>query len=320
MITTTTTTTLRLKHAFGISRGVKTSAEVLRVQISDGNALGIGEAVPYARYGDSSDKALSQVATLPDVFSRHDLIDLLPAGSARNAVDAALLDLEAKLAGRPAWKVLGLAAPQTVPMCYTISLQQTDTMVAEAKRCADLPVLKVKLGGQDDQAAILGIAEAAPDSKIIVDVNEGWDIETLKRMIPFLVEAGVELLEQPVPADQDDQLALLDCPIPLCADESISPGMKISEVAPAYSFVNLKLDKSGGLTHALDELSQARDLGFGIMVGCMVGSSLAMAPGFLLAQQADYVDLDGFLHIAQDTEPGLRFESGLLSAPEGLWG
>ena len=311
---------LRLSRPFGISRGVKTSAEVLRVQISESNALGIGEAVPYARYGDSSDKALSQVATLPDAFSRDDLIELLPAGSARNAVDAALLDLEAKLAGQPAWKVLGLAAPQPVPMCYTISLQQTDTMIAEAKRCADLPVLKVKLGGQDDQAAILGIAEAAPDSKIIVDVNEGWDIETLKRMIPYLVEAGVELLEQPVPADQDDQLALLDCPIPLCADESISPGMKISEVSPAYSFVNLKLDKSGGLTHALDELSQARDLGFGIMVGCMVGSSLAMAPAFLLAQQADYVDLDGFLHIAQDTEPGLRFESGLLSAPEGLWG
>ncbi|MBT5089237.1 MAG: dipeptide epimerase [Micrococcales bacterium] len=312
--------TLQLSQPFGISRGVKTSAEVVRVQISDGSALGLGEAVPYARYGDSSDKALSQIAKLPNDFSRHDLTELLPAGSARNAVDAALLDLESKVAGQPASKVRGLAEPQPVEMCYTISLQQTEKMIAEAQQCADLPVLKVKLGGQDDQAAILGIAEAAPDSKIIVDVNEGWNIDTLKGMIPYLVQAGVELLEQPIPAAQDNQLALLDCPIPLCADEGISPGMEIRDVCPSYSFVNLKLDKSGGLTHALEQLNQARDLGLGVMVGCMVGSSLAMAPGFLLAQQADYVDLDGFLHIAQDTAPALRFESGLLSAPEGLWG
>ena len=311
---------ISLAQPFGISREVKTAAEVLRVQITDGEHTGFGEAVPYARYQDSWEIALSQITTLPHEFTRADLMDLLPAGSARNAVDAALIDLQSKQTGLAAWELLGLSEPKPVSMCYTISLQETDAMITEASANSDLPVLKIKLGGSDDKRTILGIANAAPKSKLIVDVNEGWNISTLKKMIPALVQAGVRLLEQPVPAHLDFQIASTDCPIPLCADESISPGMKISEVSPAYSFVNLKLDKSGGLTNALAQLSEAKDLGFGVMVGCMVGTSLAMAPGFLLAQQADFVDLDGFLYVAEDFQPSMKFQDGILSAPLGLWG
>jgi L-alanine-DL-glutamate epimerase-like enolase superfamily enzyme len=309
-----------LKKSFGISRGVKTTAEVLRARITDGDHTGFGEAVPYARYQDSCEIALSQISKLPHEFNRADLLDLLTAGSARNAVDAALIDLRSKQTGLAAWKLLGLPEPIPVPMCFTISLQETNAMIAEASANGHLPVLKIKLGGSDDKRAILGIANAAPTSKLIVDVNEGWGIAAFQEMIPVLAEAGVQLLEQPLPAHLDSQIASVDCPIPLCADESISPGMKISEVSPAYSFVNLKLDKSGGLSNALTQLSEAKDLGLGVMVGCMVGTSLAMAPGFLLAQQADYVDLDGFLHVAEDFRPSMRFQDGLLSSPGGLWG
>ena len=312
--------TVRLGQPFGISRGVKTTAEVLRVRITDGENTGLGEAVPYARYQDSCEIALSQITTLPHEFTRADLMNLLPAGSARNAVDAALIDLQSKQTGLAAWSVLGLTEPKPVEMCFTISLQETMAMIAEAANNSHLPVLKIKLGGSADKRVILGIAKAAPNSKLIVDVNEGWSLETLQEMIPVLVVAGVQLLEQPLPAHLDSQIASIDCPIPLCADESISPGMKISEVSRAYSFVNLKLDKSGGLTNALTQLDQARQLGFGIMVGCMVGTSLAMAPGFLLAQQADFVDLDGFLYVAEDFQPSMKFQDGMLSAPLGLWG
>lgn len=312
--------TVRLSQPFGISRGVKTAAEVLRVRITDGENTGLGEAVPYARYQDSCEIALSQITTLPREFTRANLMNLLPAGSARNAVDAALIDLQSKQNGVAAWELLGLPEPKPVSMCFTISLQKTDAMIAEASANSHLPLLKIKLGGSDDKRVILGIAKAAPSAKLIVDVNEGWSLEDLQDMIPVLVDSGVQLLEQPLPAHLDSQIASIDCPIPLCADESISPGMKISEVSRAYSFVNLKLDKSGGLSNALTQLSEARGLGFGVMVGCMVGTSLAMAPGFLLAQQADFVDLDGFLYVAKDFQPSMKFQDGILSAPLGLWG
>jgi L-alanine-DL-glutamate epimerase-like enolase superfamily enzyme len=309
-----------LAQPFGISRGVKTTAEVLQVQITDGKHTGLGEAVFYARYQDTPETALSHLATLPSQFTRAELVDHLPAGSARNAVDAALIDLESKQTGLAAWSVLGLPEPKPVEMCLTISLQETNEMIAEAAKNSHLPVLKIKLGGGDDRRVILGIAKAAPGSKLIVDVNEGWSIDGLREMIPALVDSGVQLLEQPLPAHLDSQIASIDCPIPLCADESISPGIKISEVSSAYSFVNLKLDKSGGLTSALVQLAEAKALGFGIMVGCMIGTSLAMAPGFLLAQQADFVDLDGFLYVAKDFQPSMKFQDGMLSAPLGLWG
>lgn len=311
---------IELNKPFGISRGTKTAAEVLRVRVVDQGVSGFGEAVPYPRYQDTPELAVSQISALDPGLEPSQLLSSLPPGSARNALDAALLDLRAQQSAKPTWQLLGLSEPRPIPMCYTISLKEIDQMVQDAVDHADLPVLKIKLGGKDDQQVIVEIAKAAPKAELLVDVNEGWSLDQLENMIPYLLSADVKLLEQPTPANLDGQLETVKSPIPLCADESISPGMEISQVSPAYSFVNLKLDKSGGLTTALSQLNQARQRGFGVMVGCMVGTSLAMAPAYLLAQQADFVDLDGFLHVAQDHIHPLRFQDGLVSAPPELWG
>lgn len=308
-----------LSKPFGISRGQKTAAEVLEIVVQDGNDIGRGEGVPYKRYEDSIELALSQLETLPNSFSRADLIDLLPAGSARNALDLALWDLECKKSGMSIWSAAEIGAHRPLSLGYTVSLSSTVAMVQDAKDHSSSHLLKVKLGGDDDRAAILGIREAAPNATLIVDVNEGWNLEQLKTMIPVLVDCGVELLEQPLPAALDEQLTGIEVPILLCADESYYPDCSIRSLSAAFGCVNVKLDKSGGLTKALQDIALARDAGLKVMVGCMVSSSLAIAPAFVAAQLADYWDLDGFLSLSEDRSPAMRVEQGAISLSAGLW-
>lgn len=309
----------KLSKPFGISRGEKTHAEVLRVEISEGGYLGRGEGVPYARYGDSSDLALRQIASLPESFDRESLLDLLPPGSARNAVDAALWDLEANQTGKSIAAIAGMAALSPLPMGYTISLASKEAMIADAREHSEQELIKIKLGSEHDREALFGIRSAAPNARLIVDVNEGWNLSTLKMMLPVLEEVGVELLEQPMSAESDFQLGEITTAIPICADESNHPGRDIADLASNYSFVNVKLDKAGGLTAAIEQIERAREVGIGVMVGCMVSSSLGIAPAFIAAQLADYSDLDGFLTIEDDEQPRMLVSSGKLSLPTGLW-
>lgn len=311
---------MRLIKPFGISRGTKTSAEVIQTSITRDGVTGFGEAVPYSRYGQTTAASIAQISSLPAQFNRQDLLGLLPAGAARNALDAALWDLESKEAGVPVWKLAGFQRPVPQAMGYTVSLRDIAEMTSDAKEHANVSLIKVKLGGSDDAKVVAEIRQAAPNARLIVDVNEGWDISLFEKMIPVLVATQVELVEQPLPSNQDDQLARLACPIPLCADESFQPGAELESLDQSYSFVNIKLDKSGGLTSALADLNAARARGLGVMVGCMVSSSLAIAPAFLLAQQADYSDLDGFLSLANDHENPMRVQDGFLNSPEELWG
>ena len=308
-----------LSKPFGISRGQKTAAEVLQVVIQDGSNSGRGEGVPYKRYGDSIELALSHLEMLPNRFSRADLLDLLPAGSARNALDLALWDLECKKSGLSIWSAAEIGAHRPLSLGYTISLSSTVEMIQDAKDHNSSHLIKVKLGGDDDRAAILAIREAAPDATLIVDVNEGWNPEQLRTMIPVLVDCGVELLEQPLPAELDHLLEGIEIPMALCADESFYPDCAIRSVYAAFDCLNVKLDKSGGLTKALQDTALARDAGLKVMVGCMVSSSLAIAPAFVAAQLADYWDLDGFLSLSEDRSPAMRVENGDINLPAGLW-
>ena len=311
---------LPLTVAFGISRGTKTSAELLRVSVKARGKTGHGEAVPYARYGESPQTSLEEIIGLPKSYDRASLLELLPAGSARNAVDAALWDLESKISGKAVWELAGLGEPKPLPMGYTVSLKSTSEMVSDANKHSDVGLLKIKLGGEDDANVVREIRKVAPSSRLIVDANEGWTLEQFSQMIETLITAEIELVEQPVASQFDAELAGMACPIPLCADESFLPGSIPSDLGPAYSYVNIKLDKSGGLTKALQDLQSARELGLGVMVGCMVGSSLAIAPASLLAQLADYSDLDGFLSLAEDHEHSMLVKDGFISAPHKLWG
>lgn len=312
--------TFRLRTPFGISRGTKTEAEVIEVSLTKDGKTGIGEAVPYARYGESVAGCLEQISQLPIEFDRHQLLDLLPAGAARNAVDLALWDLEAKLTGEPVWSLAGLSKPKPLPFGYTVSLKSVAEMADAAKENSNAEFLKIKLGGTDDAEALLAIRAAAPNSRLLVDVNEGWNLNQLQQLIPVLQECGVELVEQPLPASENELLASADVGIPLCADESNQGGSSLAELAKNFQVVNVKLDKTGGLTAALAEVQKARELGLGIMVGCMVSSSLAIAPAFLLGQLADYTDLDGFASLAEDRKHPMQLSDGKVSAPEALWG
>lgn len=312
--------TFALSRPFGISRGSKTAAEVVEVSLTVDGVTARGEAVPYGRYGESSDSCLEQIAGLPQQFDRLELLRLLPAGAARNAVDLALWDLEAKRSGKPVWQLAGLPEPEPIPFGYTISLKTPDEMAADARAHNDKELLKIKLGADGDEQALMGIREAAPSSKLLVDVNEGWSLEKLQRMVPILRSCRVEVLEQPVPARLNAELGKLDIDIRLCADESNQGGSSLAELAEVFDLVNVKLDKTGGLTAALKQISEARDSGLGIMVGCMVSSSLGIAPAFQLAKLADYTDLDGFIVIDSDRESPMRVRGGMLSAPAELWG
>lgn len=310
-----------LAQVFRISRGARTEAKVLTVQIKRDGHVGVGECVPYARYDETLESVEDQIKSLPFDITRSALQSALPAGAARNAVDCALWDLEAKAAGRRVWDLAQLSAPGPEITAYTLSLDEPDAMEASARENAFRPLLKIKLGTPDDMPRLEAVRRGAPNSRIIVDANEGWDVPTYLALCPHLERLGVALIEQPVPADEDDALIGVTRSVPLCADESCHDRKSLEALIGKYDVVNIKLDKTGGLTEALALRDKALDLGFDVMVGCMVGSSLAMAPATLVAQGAVITDLDGPLLLAQDRDAPLRFdEFGVHPPSPALWG
>jgi L-alanine-DL-glutamate epimerase-like enolase superfamily enzyme len=311
----------RLAQVFTISRGSRTEAQVLTVSVTRDGVTGRGECVPYARYGETLDSVAAQIEGLPAGISRADLQDALPAGAARNAVDCALWDWEAKRAGVRVWDLAGLAAPGPVVTAYTLSLDTPEAMRAAAAAHAHRPLLKIKLGTPEDMPRLEAVRAGAPKSRIIVDANEGWTAEVYADLAPHLVRLGVELVEQPLPAGDDGMLGEIARPLPVCADESCHDRASLPGLMGKYDMVNIKLDKTGGLTEALALKIEAEAAGFGVMVGCMVGSSLAMAPAMLVAQGVAIVDLDGPLLLAEDRETPLVFEGSVVQPPVAeLWG
>jgi L-alanine-DL-glutamate epimerase-like enolase superfamily enzyme len=282
---------------------------------------GWGECVPYARYGESLESVTAAILALPPDIDRVALQSALPPGAARNAVDCALWDLEAKTAGQRAWQLAGLAAPRPVQIAFTLSLDTPEDMRAQAAQNAHRPLLKIKLGTPDDMPRLEAVRQGAATSRLIVDANEGWTPEVYTDLAPHLLRLGVAMVEQPLPADADDMLAEIARPLPICADESAHGAASLPGLKGKYDLVNLKLDKTGGLTEGLAARAEAKRLGLGLMVGCMVGSSLAMAPAVLLAQGATYSDLDGPLLLSQDRDTPLHYDSAGVHPPEkALWG
>ncbi|WP_109312217.1 MULTISPECIES: N-acetyl-D-Glu racemase DgcA [Ruegeria] len=311
----------RLAQVFTISRGSRTEAKVLTVRISDGTHQGWGECVPYARYDETLDSVEAEIAALPAEFTRDSLMDFLPAGAARNAVDCALWDLEAKRAGKRAWDLAGLPVPGPEITAYTLSLDTPKKMQAQAAANAHRPLLKIKLGTPDDMPRLEAVRSGAPDATIIVDANEGWSAAVYADLAPHLVRLGVALVEQPLPAGEDDALIGMERPVPVCADESCHDRTSLQGLKGKYDVVNIKLDKTGGLTEALALRQQALAEGYRVMVGCMVGSSLAMAPATLLAQGVMVTDLDGPLLLAEDRDNPLIFDDAGVHPPKAdLWG
>ena len=311
--------------AFTISRGSKTEAEVITVTIGDNGHTGRGECVPYKRYGETMEGVREAIEAMREMIaggiSRTALLDAMPAGAARNAIDCALWDLEAMAGGKPVAAGICKAPLRALETAYTLSLGEPEAMAAQARANAARPLLKVKIGGDNDIARIRAVAEAAPGSRIILDANEGWTDENIVENLAFAAAQRIALIEQPLPAGRDGLLRHIAHPVPICADESVHEAKDLEALVGLYDAVNIKLDKSGGLTAALVLRDRAHELGFGIMVGCMVGTSLAMAPAVLLAQGADFVDLDGPLLLARDREPGLVYEGSLVSPPDrALWG
>ncbi len=310
-----------LAQVFTIARGSRTQAEVLTVRIAEGGHVGQGECVPYARYGETMQSVRAQIEGLPASLSRAALYDLLPAGAARNAVDCALWDLEAKQAGTRVWSMMGLPEPGPEVTAYTLSLDTPETMRAQAAKNAHRPLLKIKLGTPDDMPRLEAVRAGAPDARIIVDANEGWSAAIYADLAPHLGRLGVAMVEQPLPAGADEALRGMARPIPVCADESCHDRASLPDLAGKYDMVNIKLDKTGGLTEAMALRDAARGLGYDVMVGCMVGSSLAMAPATLVAQGAAVVDLDGPLLLAEDRSEPLKFDAAGVHPPRAaLWG
>jgi L-alanine-DL-glutamate epimerase-like enolase superfamily enzyme len=311
--------------SFTISRGSKTEAAVVTAIVSDGVHSGRGECVPYARYGETVEDVAAlieaQTPLLGSGTSRGAVGTAMLPGAARNALDCALWDYEAKVGGKRVWELAGLAAPQPAPTCYTISLGTPEAMEEAARIAAHRPVLKIKLGGNGDPERIAAVRRGAPNARLVVDANEAWTADSLAGNAVACAAAGVELIEQPLPAGRDAALAGFSSPIPICADESAHTSGGLAMLVGRYAAVNIKLDKTGGLTEALVMASAARRLGLEIMVGCMVGTSLAMAPATLLAPFARWVDLDGPLLLARDRPDGLDYSSGLVHPPtSALWG
>jgi len=318
---TVTPDSFRFAEVFTISRGSRSEARVLTVRIASGGATGWGECVPYARYGETLESVTAQIESLPKSFTRRSLQEALPAGAARNAVDCALWDWEAKQARGRAWQLAHLPEPGPVVTAYTLSLDTPEKMGAAAAKHAHRPLLKIKLGTEEDMPRLEAVRKGAPNARIIVDANEGWTAEVYQELAPHLVRLGVELVEQPLPADADDMLAEIERPLPVCADESCHDRATLPALKGKYDMVNIKLDKTGGLTEALALKKQAQAEGYGIFIGCMVGSSLAMAPAVLLAQGAAVTDLDGPLLLAEDRPSPLTYdESGVHPPQAELWG
>ena len=314
-----------LAAAFVISRGSKTEAVVVVCEIADGPHRGRGEAVPYARYGETVTGVLAQIEAVRGRVEagadRAALQALLPAGAARNAIDCALWDLEAKRAGVRAWVLAGRARLDPLNTCFTISLGSPEAMAKAARANARRPMLKLKIAGPDDLDGVAAVHAAAPRARLIVDANEGLSFEALRRIAPDLAKLGVKLVEQPLPAAEDGALEGYESPVPLCADESLHTRAELATCARRYGLINIKLDKAGGLTEALALADEARGRGLGLMVGCMVATSLAMAPAMIVAQGAAFVDLDGPLLLRRDRAPGLVITGSVLEPPSPeLWG
>jgi L-alanine-DL-glutamate epimerase-like enolase superfamily enzyme len=314
-----------IRGSFAISRGAKTEAVVVVAELGDGKAVGRGECVPYARYGESVESVCAAIEALrPRVekgLSRDDLQTAMPPGAARNALDCAFWDLEAKRSGRRAYELAGLSAPHELTTAYTISLGSPESMAEAARQVADRALLKVKLGAKGDPARIAAVRAAAPRATLIVDANEGWTEADLTENLAACAAAGVALIEQPLPEGRDGALANVRRDIPICADESAHDLRSLAALAGKYDAVNIKLDKAGGLTEALAMAREAERMGLVIMAGCMVATSLAMAPAVLLAQAARFVDLDGPLLLARDREHGLTYHDSLVMPPDSaLWG
>ncbi len=311
----------RLAEVFTISRGSRSEAKVLTIRVRDGADQGWGECVPYARYGETMENVADQVLGLPGDLTHAGLQYLLPAGAARNAVDCALWDMAAKQAGKRVWELAGLGVPGPQVTAFTLSLGEADQMQISAAKNAHRPLLKIKLGTPDDMARLEAVRRGAPKSRIIVDANEGWSGEVYTELAPHLLRLGVELVEQPLPAGADDMLGEIERPLPVCADESCHDRASLPGLKGKYDVVNIKLDKTGGLTEAIALKEQAISEGYGVMVGCMVGSSLAMAPAVLVAQGVEFVDLDGPLLLAEDRDNALKFDdAGVYPPSVALWG
>ena len=315
-----------LAGAFRISRGTRKVSDVLMVEVNDGNYVGRGECFPYARYGediDSVQKQLNSVRSeIEHGLDRQALLNVLAPGAARNAVDCALWDLEAKRAGVRVWDLADLPAPEPVTTVYTLGVDEPAIMGERARENSDRPRLKLKMTGDGaDLERVRNIHKNAPNARLVVDANEGWTIEQYLEYAPQFKELGVEMIEQPLPSTDDEQLSGVDRPIPVCADESCHDRATLPALVGKYDMINIKLDKTGGLTEALNLRDAALKQGLSIMVGCMIGTSLAMAPGILVAQEAAIVDLDGPLLLAEDRAPGLSFTGSIIHPPETrLWG
>ncbi|MEL7543469.1 MAG: N-acetyl-D-Glu racemase DgcA [Pseudomonadota bacterium] len=320
-------TVFRLAEVFTISRGSRTHAHVVTVTLRDGASVGRGECVPYARYGETIASVMAQIELMREELAdggldRTALQREMPPGAARFALDSALWDLEAKRSGRRAWQLAGLEAePRPEITAYTLSLAAPDAMREKARANAHRPLLKIKLGGEGDMARLEAVREGAPDTAIIVDANEGWSAEEYTELAPALLRLGVRMVEQPLPADADDMLSEIDRPLPVCADEACHDRVSLAGLAGKYDMINIKLDKTGGLTEALALRAAAEASGFAIMIGCMIGSSLAMAPAMLVAQGATFTDLDAPLLLGEDRATPLAYdERGVYPPAPELWG
>ena len=314
-----------LKESFTISRGSRTQSDVVVAELSESGVVGRGECLPYTRYGETVEGVIETIEAMRGRLARGlDRLGLqttLPPGAARNALDCAFWDLEAKRAGRRVWELLGLPAPVPVVTAYTLSLGSVEKMRESAARVAERDLLKLKLSGPDDLDRIAAVRAVAPTARIILDANEGWSTETYAELMPHLAALGVELVEQPLPADEDAALAGMRHPVPLCADESCHDRASLPALAGRYDYVNIKLDKTGGLTEALALKAAAEAQGFKIMVGCMLATSLSMAPAVLVAQGTAVSDLDGPLLLARDRPGGLVYEDSLVHPSSAeFWG
>lgn len=312
---------------FTISRGTKTEAVVVVATLSDGSAIGRGECVPYARYGETPESVLAQIAAVAPAFAAggvdgETLRSLMPAGAARNAVDCALWDFTAKRSGARAAAMAGVGPLKALTTAFTLSLGEPDAMRAAAEAASARPLLKVKLGGKGgDSERIRAVRAGAPHADLIVDANEGWGADIFADMMAACADVGVKLIEQPVPQDADAVLRRGANPVPICADESCHTSHELAVLAERYDAINVKLDKAGGLTEALTMVAEAERLGLTVMVGCMLATSLAMAPALIAAQRAAFVDLDGPLLLAKDRVPGLVYEGSIVHPPTpDVWG
>jgi L-alanine-DL-glutamate epimerase-like enolase superfamily enzyme len=313
-----------LKEVFRISRGSRTEAQVVVVTISDGEYIGRGECVPIKRYNQSAASVLAQIESIQHIgyLDRNKLQQLLPPGAARNALDCALWDLEAKRSGKRVWELANIPIVEQVATSFTISLDTPERMADAASDAAKLPILKLKLGGDEpDLARVEAVRATAPKARLLIDANESWSPRHYENIVPASSELGVEVIEQPFPAVNDDVLQTLDHPIPVCADESCHTSADLPRLMNRYEAVNVKLDKTGGLTEALRLCENARESGFNVLIGCMVCTSLGIAPARLLATFAEWIDLDGPLLLARDRDHGLAYENGRIGLPSRqLWG